>query len=233
MFQQIDARAAGAPGEDILSLLLSARYDDGTAFGREQVRDQLLTLLFAGHETTAISLGWALHYLALHPSVEGRLVGELRAMGADPTPEELSANQLLGAVCHETLRLRPLLPVLPIRRLVRPFSVGGYTLPPGLGVSACPALLHRRPELYPDPDRFWPERFLGRTPGPFEFLAFGGGSRRCLGAAFALHEMKIVLGTALLCRRLRLCHPERRVREVRRNLTMGPLGGIPMVAEAV
>lgn len=232
LYGEIDRRGAGPPGEDILSLLLSARYDDGSAFTREQVHDQLITLLFAGHETTAISLAWALYFLHRHPDVLARLRAELRALGDHPAPEAIAENPLLGAVCHETLRLRPLLPILPIRRLRRPFQVGGYTLPPGMGVTASPGLLHRRPDLYPQPDRFQPERFLRRAPAPFEFLVFGGGARRCLGAAFALYEMKIVLATVLLRCNMRLAAPARRVREVRRNLTMGPLGGIPMVLES-
>ena len=234
IYEEIDARRGQPPGEDILSLLLAARYDDGAALAREEIRDQLLTLLFAGHETTAVSLGWALYFLhrPANAAVLQRVLDELRPLGRDAAPEALAQLPLLGAVCHETLRLRPLLPVHPIRKLRRPFPVAGYTLQPGQHVTVSPSLLHRDPALFPEPDLFRPERFLERSYGPFEFLPFGGGSRRCLGAAFALYEMKIVLGTLLTRRTLRLTHPNREIREVRRNLTMGPLGGIPMVSDS-
>jgi len=195
--QQI-ARGRAEPAErtDILSLLLSARHEDGTALSDAQLFDQLLTLLFAGHSTTATALTWALYRLSQEPQALSRLQAELASLGKDPEPEVLAKAPYLEAVCHEILRLYPAAPVAG-RKLVTPLEVAGCDLPAGGGVLINILWAHYHPEIYPQPEQFLPERFLERTHSPFEFLPFGGGNRRCIGAAFALYEMKIVLGTLL------------------------------------
>ena len=167
-----DRRARPRDDGAILETLLASTDDD------REVRDQVVTLLAAGHETTAAALGFALERLARHPHVLGRI----RDGGDD----------YLDAVVKEVLRVRPVLSIA-ARKTVAPFELMGHTLPPGVHVAPCIHLTHRRPELYPQPARFAPERWLHRTPGTYEWIPFGGGVRRCLGAAFALLEMREVL----------------------------------------
>jgi cytochrome P450 len=154
---------------------------------------------------------------------------EIDALGPDPDPDALASLPFLSAACHEALRQSA--PVVDAARITRrPFELAGYTIPAGEAIRPSLSLLHARADLYPEPDRFRPERFLERQFSPFEFIPFGGGARRCLGAAFALHEMKVVLGTLLRGRRLRLADAAP-VEEVRRGLLMGPRGGVPMMVE--
>lgn len=189
-------RSQGGERTDILSLLVDARYEDGTALSAQEIFEQLQTLLHAGHSTTATALVWALHTLAQEPQVATRLRAELASLGPEPTPEALARAPFLEAVCHETLRFRAILPAT-ARRLVQPLRVAGYELSPGMSVITSMLWAHSNPALFAQPERFLPERFLERTYTPFEFFPFGGGHRRCIGAAFALYEMKIVLGTLL------------------------------------
>jgi cytochrome P450 len=221
-------RASGERGEDILSSMLEARHDDGAGMSDEEVRDQLVTLIFAAHETTGVALAWSFYWLARHPDVRARLEVELGALGDDPSPERVATAPLLDAVCQETLRLRPVIPEV-IRRLLQPLEVQGFTLPAGSAVAACTTLVHERPDVYAEPLAFRPERFLGRTYSPFEYFPFGGGSRRCIGAAFALSQMKTVAASLLPRYRLELVRP-RGARPVLRNLTVGPRDGIVVVA---
>jgi cytochrome P450 len=181
---------------DILSLLLAARHEDGSGLDDQAIFEQLVTLLFAGHSTTAMSLTWALHRLLDEPAVLSRLTAEVAALGKDVDPEALAKAPYLEAVCSETLRLYPAA-LSAGRKLLNPLEVAGYALPAGSGVIVSILLAHYNPEVFPEPTRFRPERFLDRTYTPFEYLPFGGGSRRCIGAAFGLYEMKIVLGTLL------------------------------------
>jgi len=222
---EIAARRARADeaGEDILSLMLRARDEEGAPMSDAELRDELLTLLFAGHETTGIALAWAIYWLHRDPERLGRLREELDAAGERPDPEVIARMPYLEAVVQETLRLHPIVPDIP-RQLARPFELGGYKLPPGAAVSVATALLHSAPETFPEPDKFKPERFLGRKYTPFEYTPFGGGARRCLGAAFATYEMKIVLATLLGRFRLELAESE--VRPGRRNLVLGPASGV-------
>ena len=220
-------RARAAPGDDILSLLVSARYDDGSSMSDQAIFDELRTLLFAGHETTALALAWALDHAHRHPAVLARLRDEIDALGPEPDPERLAALPYLDAVCKEALRLYPIITEVP-RLVAQPLRVGAHELPPGTGVAPCILLVHHRPELYAEPSRFRPERFLERKFSPFEYLPFGGGNRRCIGAAFALLEMKIVLGVALSAWQFQLLD-RRPPRPVRRNVTLGPAGGVPVV----
>jgi cytochrome P450 len=167
------ARRRDAPeGDDILSQL-AGRMDD------ERLRDELITLLFAGHETTATALAWALERLAHHPAAWARL--------------KEGEEDYMDAVAKETLRLRPTVPLV-LRRVMAPIEIAGHELPPGVSIAPNVLLLHRRPDLYPDPAAFRPERFLERPAGTYTWIPFGGGVRRCLGAGLALYELKTVLG---------------------------------------
>ena len=215
---------------DILSLLLTARDEDGQAMTDAELEDELRTLLLAGHETTAIGMAWALHYVHRLPEVHARLRDELAPLGAEPEPEALARLPYLGAVCDEALRLHPVVPVVG-RRTLAPFTLLGRELPVGSGVMAAICLAHASPELYPEPERFRPERFLERKYSPFEYLPFGGGARRCIGAAFAQYEMRVVLGTLLAAHRF--SSPPHAAPEypVRRNITLGPRHGVALVYE--
>jgi cytochrome P450 len=219
-------RQIGSDGPDILHMMMAARRGDGSAMSDDELRDQLFFLLLAGHETSAVSLAWALYELHRSPAALDRLRAEIDALGPDPAPDALAALPYLDAVCQETLRLHPLLGFVP-RRLRQPFELRGYRLPAGVQVGVGIGLVHGREDLYPEPARFRPERFLERKFSPFEFLPFGGGTRRCLGAAFALYEMKIVLATILHHHRLTLLEPGP-VRHVLRSGSLGAETGIRM-----
>jgi len=227
-YAAIARRRAGGGGGDILGLMLSARYDDGSAMSDREIRDQLLTLVFAGHETSGIALAWAINWLARTPPVRDRLVAELSALGDDPEPAALAAAPYLEAVCFETLRLYPVVGEV-VRLLRAPLALGAWTIPPGVPVSAGIALVHARADLYPEPERFQPERFLERKFAPHEYLPFGGGARRCIGAAFGIYEMKVVLGTLLARYRFALVDKAHE-RPVMRNLAMGPKGRVRVTA---
>ena len=167
---------------DILSMLLAAEDGDGSGMTDRQLRDELLTLLVAGHETTATALAWAVERLAHHPDKLARLAAETRA----------GQDRYLKAVVYETLRLRPVISLVN-RTLRAPTALGGYELPAGVKVVPSIYLVHRRPDVYPEPERFLPERFLDAPPGTYTWIPFGGGVRRCLGGAFAQFEMEVVL----------------------------------------
>ncbi|MFI5028814.1 MAG: cytochrome P450 [Solirubrobacterales bacterium] len=176
--------AAGdtAERDDILSMLVEAHHEDGSPMSEAEMRDELLTLLVAGHETTATALSWAMERLVRHPEKLERLRDEVLA----------GEDAYLTATIQETLRLRPVI-VLVARRLAEPVEIGGYELPAGVTVTPSIHLVHRDPEVYPEPRRFLPERFLDNPPGTYTWIPFGGGVRRCLGAAFAQFEMAVVL----------------------------------------
>jgi cytochrome P450 len=213
-------RASPEPREDILSLLLSARYDDGTTLTDDELLTQMMNLIVAGHETTASSLAWAFQHIHHEPAVKARLVEELRALPEPLDPEAVARLPYLEAVCSETLRLTPVAPMIG-RKLRKGLTLQGYDLPPGVAVGIGILQVHRRADLYPEPERFRPERFLERTYTPFEYLPFGGGARRCIGAAFALYEMKLVLATILRKYDLRPAS-DAPVQVAVRNTTVGP-----------
>jgi cytochrome P450 family 135 len=200
--------------EDILSLLMLARTDDGEAMDDRELRDQLVTLLLAGHETTATALAWTFDLLLRHPDTLARLSEEVRRGEED---------DYMRAVIAESLRLRPVVP-LAGRRLAVDLDADGLHLPAGTDVTPAIWLTHTRADLYPDPCSFRPERFLESPPSTYGWIPFGGGVRRCLGAAFAEFEMRIVLQTVL--ERCRLApagsHAER---IARRNITFAPRHG--------
>jgi cytochrome P450 len=229
--KELAARRPGAAGRlersDILSLLVAARKDDGTAYGTEEIFEQMMSLIGAGHETTASALTWALFHIHSDAAVKERLLGELRGLEGAADPTAVARLPFLDAVCSESLRLNPVAP-LAGRTLRAELSLKGHALAPGTSVGISIVGLHRRPDLYPRPEQFQPERFLGRDFGPFEYLPFGGGSRRCLGASFAVYEMKLVLATLLRAHDLRLIDTGP-VRSALRNTTAAPARKIMMV----
>jgi len=223
-----ERRARAGAGDDVLSLLLAARFDDGSAMDDGEIRDQLLTLLLAGHETTSITLASCLERIHRHPAVCERLRTEL---SGSHTPEEVQRLAYLSAVIDETLRIDPV--VTDVTRIPKQsFALDQeLTVTPKQLVLVLIEGLHHDPELYPEPASFRPERFLERRPPPHEFAPFGGGVRRCLGAAFSDYETKIMLATLLRQVDLRLLDAEAD-RRIRRNITMGPRRGVRMQVEA-
>jgi cytochrome P450 len=207
-----------AEREDILSLLLQARDEDGRGLSDAELRDELMTLLVAGHETTATGLGWAVERLVRHPGALARATEDARS----------GDGAYLDAVAKETLRLRPVLPVV-ARRLSEPVEIGGRELPAGADVAPCIYLVHHREDVYPEPDAFRPERFLGVKPGTYTWMPFGGGVRRCIGASFALTEMQVVLRTLLRTVELRATDPQSEP-TARRTITLVPGRGAEAVA---
>jgi cytochrome P450 len=226
LHEQIAARRAeAARGErkDVLSLLLCARDEAGEGLCDREVRDELMTALAAGHETTATALAWAVERILAHPSVYRRLTDEVRAQGRDPDPEWLATLPYLDATLKETLRLRPVIPLVG-RVLRKPHRLAGYDLPSDTAVGASIYLAQRDPDVYLLPEAFRPERFLNGAPDAGAYLPFGGGIRRCIGMSFALYEMKIVLGTMLARCDLELAQ-DGPSRIVRRAITFYPQGG--------
>jgi cytochrome P450 len=209
IYEEIRARRSAPDLEerdDVLSLLLQARHEDGSAMTDEELRDELMTLLVAGHETTASSLAWAVERSVRTPGVLDRLRD--------------GDDDYVDAVCKETLRLRPIL-ALVLRRLTEPMEIGGVELAAGVNLAPCIYLIHRRADIYPDPHAFRPERFLERPAGTYTWIPFGGGVRRCLGASFALFEMKVVLRE--LVARLELSAADARPERIaRRAITLVP-----------
>ncbi len=189
--------------EDILSLLMAARYDDGSALSDAELLDQMVTLFVAGFEPTANSLAFALDHIHRQPAVKQRLIEELASLPPGPLdPDVVTRLPYLDAVISETLRLTPIQPL--VGRLLRQgMTLQGYELPPGINVGIAISTVHQRPDLYAEPERFRPERFFERSFTPFEYLPFGGGARRCVGATLALYSMKLVLATVMRSRSLR------------------------------
>ena len=201
LFALIAGRRQGkhsVSGQNVLDDLLEARHEDGTPLDDREVRDALITILIAGHETTALALSWALADIAQNPEVVDRLADELARVtgGGLPSGEQLPALEYLDAAIRESLRLHPVAPFV-VRKTMLPFSVDGREYPAGVVLCPCSYLVHRREELYPAPDRFRPERFLERKFGAHEWFPFGGGNRICLGMPFALYEMKVLIATVL------------------------------------
>jgi cytochrome P450 len=213
IFEEISGRRGAADldtRDDILSMLLAARHEDSTPMSDQEIRDELLTLLVAGHETTANALAWAVERLIRHPDKLARLTEEV-ARGE---------KEYLEAVVTETLRLRPVISIV-ARRLTEPAEIGGCELPAGVTVAPSIYLVHRRPDVYPDPERFEPERFLGVSPGTYTWIPFGGGVRRCIGGAFAHFEMQVVLAELVKRRQLAPVRPAGE-RVFRRAITETP-----------
>lgn len=231
LYRQIATRRAeGAGGrDDILTLLLDARYEDGSAMSDRELRDELATLLAAGHETTATALPWTLHYLSRNPDVQARVHEELDRVAGEGPIDPKAANDLayLDAVIKEAMRLRPVISAVG-RVLQEPRRIAGWDLPAGILVSPSIYLAHRDPEVWPDPERFDPTRFLDTRVSPYAYLPFGGGVRRCIGLAFAHYEMRIVLATVLSKLRVDPV-PGLRVRPQRRGVSIAPSKQMPVV----
>jgi cytochrome P450 len=216
------ARTRGTGGDDVLSMLLSARDEQGRAMTDAELRDELVTLLLAGHETTATALAWAVDEIGHRPEIE-RLVRDEVAGARDGKPAPFT-----DATLKEVLRLHPIVPLI-VRRLAAPYTLGGYELPKGTLVIACPYDAQRHPAYWEAPTEFRPARFLDAKPDPYAWLPFGAGSRRCIGMAFALFEARIVLATLLAERTLVLPAPPARV--TLRSFFFAPSGGPRVVLE--
>jgi len=216
LFELIGERRAEADpdADDVLAMLLQARHEDDSPMSDGELRDELVTALVAGHETTASQLAWAFERLAHEPQVTARLVTEL---------DEGTGDAYLSATITEILRLRPVLPNAEPRLTTRKVTIGGFEYPPGVVLLANAYLVHHDPELYEDPYAMRPERFLDEPPGTYTWIPFGGGRRRCLGASFAIQEMKIVLAAAL--RRFELAPAGAPETTRRRSITFSPSRG--------
>jgi cytochrome P450 len=222
VYAVIATRRQAPGGTDILSLLLDAETEDGQRLSDKELRDELLTLVLAGHETTANSLAWAFERLLRHPAAYERLRDTARSDG--------DLDGYLEATIHEAMRSRPVIPIIG-RRVTVPWQLGDYRVPAETAILISILLLHHREELYPEPFAFRPERFLGRKPGTYTWIPFGGGIRRCLGAALAMAEQRVVLRA--IARRTDLEAPDPRPERARhRNVTMIPSAGARVVLRA-
>lgn len=209
---------------DVLNLLISARDEAGEALTDEELRDQLMTLLLLGHETTASSLTWAFYWLYRQPQTLSRLLQELD-VGPETSPLEVAQLPYLTAVCKEALRVYPIALISQPRWVKESVRLEGYDLDPGTVVVPCIYLAHRRSQTYAEPEQFQPERFLDYKPSPYEYLPFGGGSRSCIGMALSLFEMKLVLAQVLRHYALDVVADrvfQRPVQPVRRGITFVP-----------
>jgi cytochrome P450 len=222
-----------APGDDVLSLLVAARDEEAKALSEREIIEQLLTFVVAGHETTATSVAWAVYELLRAPDALATLTRELdeaRGGAAIPSAESLVNLRYLRAVCDETLRMHPPVPLVQ-RRCAKPLTLGAHELPAGTMVAANAFAAHHREAVFAEPFAFRPERFIEKSYTPFEYLPFGGGHRRCLGAAFAGYELAVVLGTLLSSQRFELAEPAP-VRNAFRIGTYGPETGVRVRALA-
>ncbi|HXQ00600.1 MAG TPA: cytochrome P450 [Solirubrobacteraceae bacterium] len=218
-----ERRREDAHGPDVLTLLLSARHDDDSPMSPAELRDELVTALVAGHETTASQLAWGFELLSRQPDVTARLAREL-----DDDPD----SAYLTATIHEIMRLRPVLMNAEPRLVKQQVEIGGVSYPPGAVLIASAYLVHHDPDIYPQPNAFRPERFLesegGKAPGTYTWLPFGGGRRRCLGASFAMLEMKIVL-REVIQQNLLVAVGKTPERARRRSITISPSRGCELI----
>ncbi|MUG96274.1 cytochrome P450 [Scytonema sp. UIC 10036] len=216
--------------QDVLSLMMSARDENGEAMSDVELRDELITLLVAGHETTASALTWTFYWIDRLPEVRQKLLAELATLGENPDPTTVTKLPYLSAVCQETLRIHPILMSATPRIVRSPINIMGYDLPEGAVIVPSIYLAHHREEVYPQPKQFRPERFLEKQFSPYEYLPFGGGNRRCIGLAFALYEIKLVLATVLSQFQVSQIN-KHSLRPVRRGVTMAPPAGMRMVVK--
>lgn len=218
-------RAAGTrPGAtDVMSLLVASRDADGHALTDRELRDELLSLILAGHETTANSLAWTFERLLRTPSAYDRLRDTVRSHSAE-------ADGYVEATVHEAMRVRPVIPMV-VRLVKRPWRLGDYVIPANMPLAVSIVALHHREDIYPEPHAFRPERFLGRNPASYTWIPFGGGIRRCLGATLAMAEQRVVLRA--IARRTNLVAPAPAPEPARqRNVTMIPRDGGRVVVVA-
>jgi cytochrome P450 family 110 len=212
---------------DILSLLMSARDDNGQQMTDKELRDQLVSLLLLGYETTAGVLAWLFYLIHSHPTVKDKIREELNNLGEDANPESIVQLPYLTAVCQETLRIHPIALICTPRMVKDKVEIAGDKYTSGTILVPSIYLAHRRAETYSEPDKFQPERFLNQKYTAYEYLPFGGGYRGCIGSAFSMYEMKLVLATILSDFKLELVG-DRPVKPVRRGITIVPSGGVPM-----
>lgn len=206
---------------DILTLLLQARDENGEGMSDAELHDELITLLLAGHETTTSALVWVLYWIHYLPEVQQKLRAELAALGSEADPMAIAQLPYLTAVCQEALRIYPITPTTFIRVLRQPMTLAGYDFEAGTALMPATYIIHQRPDLYPEPKRFRPERFWNHQYAPHEYLPFGGGHRRCIGSALAMMELKLSVATLLQEFELALPKP-RPVLPSRRGLTLAP-----------
>lgn len=226
-------REHGTAGRsDVLSLLVDARHEDGSPMSDQELQDEMITLLLAGHETSAVTLAWVVQRVLERPAVLTKLRAEVQEVtgGGPLQPKDISRLRYTEAVIREAMRFDTLLPLV-VRVLQRDMSFAGYDLPAGTLVGPSPLLVHENPRAWPEPHEFRPERFLERKVPIYEWLPFGGGHRRCLGASFALYEMTVVLATLVARSELRLASaipPQ----PTRRGVVLAPAGGVVVVKTA-
>ena len=226
-------RALTVEKDDVLSMLIRAVDENGKGFDDWTLCCQLKTLLIAGHETSATSMGWAFEELLREPGEQERLMDEVAQVtsGGPLTAEHLPKLERLDSVIKESLRLHPVTAAVG-RILKKPTTLAGFDLPAGMFIVACVHVTHRRPDLYPEPRRFVPTRFVGKKTDPYEWAPFGGGIRRCLGMAFSLHEMKVIMATMFGAGiKLRL-EDKGPWKAALRSLIYSPKGGTRVIVEA-
>ena len=223
IYQEIQERRENFDPQrtDILTLLMAARDEEDQAMTDEELRDELMTLLVAGHETTATAISWAFYWIHKLPAVREKLLVELDSLGENPDSNTIFKLPYLTAVCNETLRIYPIGMLTFPRKVKTPISVCGYQLEPGTIIMGSIYLTHQREDIYPQPEQFNPERFLERQFSPYEFLPFGGGARRCIGLAFAQMEMKLILAKVMKTWSMKLIDTHE-IKPQRRGLVTGP-----------
>ncbi len=227
LYQEIaDRRRDYQPDRsDILNLLIGAQDADGQGMDDQDLRDELMTLLFAGHETTATALSWAIYWASYLPAVREKLLAEIATLGPERDGIAISKLPYLNAFCAEVLRIHPVAMLTFPRIAQEPVSLQGMDIAPGTVVMGCIYLTHHRPDLYPEPDKFKPERFLERQFSPYEYFPFGGGVRRCIGLALAQLELKLVLVEVLTSCQLQLTD-DLPIAPARRGVTLAPQTGV-------
>lgn len=224
-----ERRAQPEPNRiDILSLLMSARDEQGNSMTDQELRDELMTLLLAGNETTASAMAWGLYWIHRLSKVREKLLQELDTLGDSPDPMNIVKLPYLTAVCNETLRIHPVAMLTFPREVQEPVELLGHRLEPGTTLFGCIYLLHQREDLYPQPKQFKPERFLERQFSPYEFMPFGGGVRRCIGEALAQFELKLVLATIMSQYQFTLASDQPEQAQ-RRGVTLAPADKVKMI----
>lgn len=219
--------------EDVLAMLVRARYEDGSPLADDDVYDQLVTFLVGGHETTSMTMSWVVYFLLRHPAWWRAVKEEADALLGDRAPgfDDAQRVPITTAVIEEAMRLRPVAANVP-RVLTQPLAYGGYEMPAGTRVFPSPSVLHFREDLWPDPHRFDPTRFLEKKASPFEYLPFGGGSRSCLGKPFAMLQMRLL--TLRLVQRAELeLAPDCDPKPAALGILTGPSDGVPIVVRKV
>lgn len=234
IYQEIESRRENPDlkRQDILSLLMSAQDEAGKPLSKQELRDELMSLMFAGHETTATSMAWAMYWIHHLPEVKDKLLAEIASLGDNTDPMSIAKLPYLNAVCQETFRIYPVAMLTFPRVALQPQELSGYKVKSGEILVGCIYLLHHREDIYPEPNKFRPERFLEKQFSPYELLTFGGGSRRCIGEALAQFELKIAIATVLSHYNLVLASnsPEK---PARRGVTLAPATGVKMVFKGV